>query len=97
MVRTYDNLGMVAQHRGDLAATENWYRNSLAIANALGDRPGMARSYGQLGLLAEARAREDLAAALDWIVRGVTLSPTSRTLRPAGRRARRLPRRPGDP
>ena len=37
----------------------------------MGDRPGMALSYGQLGLLAE--WNQDPAAALDWTVRCVAL------------------------
>jgi hypothetical protein len=62
---------VVAQERGALAASEGWYRKALEIEEALGNRPGMAMSYGQLGLLAE--AREDLAAALDWTVRCIAL------------------------
>jgi hypothetical protein len=62
---------MVAQDRGDLAAAEQWYQKSLAIKEALGDRPGLATSYGQLGLLAELRG--DVAGALDWTVRCVAL------------------------
>jgi hypothetical protein len=46
---------------------ESWYRQSLQINEALGDRPSLASSYGQLGLLAEARG--DPAKALDWMVR----------------------------
>jgi len=61
----------VAQRRGDLTAAENWYRKSLEIKEALGDRPGMATTYGQLGLLAE--KCKDIAAALDWTVRCVAL------------------------
>ena len=57
--------------RGDLATAEGWYRKSLEIKEALGDRPAMALTYGQLGLLAE--AREDLATALDWTVRCIAL------------------------
>jgi tetratricopeptide (TPR) repeat protein len=55
---------MVAQDRGDLAAAEEWYRKSLAIREALGDRPGLARSYHQLGIVAQDRG--DLAAAEEW-------------------------------
>jgi hypothetical protein len=58
---------------GEDAAAEEWYRKSLAIGEALGNRPGMAIRYGQLGLLAEARG--DLAAALDWVVQCVALFP----------------------
>ena len=62
---------MVAQDRGDLAAAERWYQQALQIQEALGDRPGLARTYGQLGLLAEVRG--DAVAALDWMVRCVAL------------------------
>jgi len=68
---TYHQLGMVAQHRGDLAAAEGWYRKSLEINEALANRPHMAMTYGQLGLLAE--TRKDLVAALDWTVRCIAL------------------------
>jgi len=61
----------VAQYRGDLAAAEDWFRKSLEIKEALGNRPGMALTYGALGLLAE--ARKDLLTALDWTVRCVAL------------------------
>ena len=39
----------------------------------MGDRPGLALTYGQLGSLFE--ARRDPAAALDWVVRCVSLFP----------------------
>jgi hypothetical protein len=42
MAQSYHQLGMVAQHRGDLAAAEGWYRKSLEIKEALSSRPGMA-------------------------------------------------------
>lgn len=42
---TYHQLGVVAQHSGDLAAAEQWYRKALAIKDALGDRHGLANSY----------------------------------------------------
>ena len=71
LATAYHQLGMVAQDRGALDEAEVWYRKSLAINEQLGDRPGMAPSYGQLGLLHE--ARDDLPAALDWTVRCVAL------------------------
>ena len=46
------NLGIVAQDRGRLEEAEDWYRKSLAIYEDLGDRPGMASSYHQLGMVA---------------------------------------------
>jgi tetratricopeptide (TPR) repeat protein len=54
----------VAQRRGDLAAAEEWYQKSLAIREALGDRPGLAMSYHQLGMVAQHRG--GLAAAEEW-------------------------------
>jgi hypothetical protein len=46
-----------------------WYARSLAISEELGDRPKMAFSYGQLGLLAEARGSP--GQVLEWTVRCV--------------------------
>ncbi len=43
-------LGMVAQQRGDYEAALDWYRQSLAINEQLGNRAGMATSYHQLGM-----------------------------------------------
>lgn len=48
-------LGMVAQHRGDYDGALDWYRKSLAIEEQLGNRAGMANSYGQLGMVAQDR------------------------------------------
>ena len=50
-----------------------WYRKTLEIREALGDRPMLAAIYHQLGLLSEARA--DPGTALDWMVRCVALFP----------------------
>ena len=62
---------MTAQDRGRLDEAEDWYRKSLAIEEELGNRPGMAITYAQLGLLAEAQAQAPLALA--WNIRCVTL------------------------
>jgi hypothetical protein len=62
---------MAAQDRGRLEEAEDWYRKSLAIKEELGNRPGMALTYAQLGLLAEARAQYTLA--LQQNIRCVTL------------------------
>ncbi len=40
---------MTAQDRGQLDEADNWYRRSLAINEELGNRPGMASTYHQLG------------------------------------------------
>ena len=71
LVVFHHQLGIVAQHRGQLEQAEQWYQKSLEITEALGNRPGMASTYGQLGLLSE--KRQDFGAALDWIVRCVAL------------------------
>ena len=39
---------MLAETRDELDDAEAWCRKSLAIEEALGNRPGMAVSYGQL-------------------------------------------------
>jgi tetratricopeptide (TPR) repeat protein len=57
-------LGMVAQQRGDYDKALDWYRQSLAILEELGDRAGMATSYHQLGIVAYLRG--DFDRALDW-------------------------------
>jgi len=43
-------LGVVAQNRGAYDEALEWCRKSLTIAEELGDRAGMARSYGQLAV-----------------------------------------------
>ena len=53
-------LGMTAQARGRLDEAQDWYRKSLAINEELGNRPGMASTYAQLGLLAETRQQGPL-------------------------------------
>jgi tetratricopeptide (TPR) repeat protein len=67
----YHELGRVVQHRGDLAAAEQWYCKSLEIEEALGYRPGMASSYHQLGILAHERG--DLAAAEEWYRKSIEI------------------------
>jgi tetratricopeptide (TPR) repeat protein len=57
-------LGIVAQHRGHLDQAEDWYRQSLAIKEDLGDRPGMALSYHHLGIVAQQRGQ--FGQAEDW-------------------------------
>jgi Tetratricopeptide repeat len=62
---------MTAQDRGRPDEADDWYRKSLAISEELGNRPYMALTYAQLGLLAEARTQAPLA--LTWNIRCVTL------------------------
>ncbi|MCP2269285.1 tetratricopeptide repeat protein, partial [Actinokineospora diospyrosa] len=66
-------LGMIAQDRGRLEDAERWYQQSLTIKENLGDRPGMARSYAQFGLLAEKRGNE--RQAMNWALRCIVLFP----------------------
>jgi tetratricopeptide (TPR) repeat protein len=61
---TYHQLGMVAQHRGELEQAEQWYRKSLEIEEALGDRPRLASTYHELGMVAQDRG--ELAQAEQW-------------------------------
>jgi len=62
---------MTARLSGWLDEAEDWHRKSLTIKEELGNRPGMARTYAQLGLLAEKRDQAPLA--LEWNIRCVTL------------------------
>ena len=55
---------IVAYARGDYDQALDWYRKSLEIFEALGDRAGMANSYHQLGIVAHKRG--DYDQALDW-------------------------------
>jgi tetratricopeptide (TPR) repeat protein len=61
LAATYHQLGMVTQERGRLDEAEDWYRRSLAVAEEMGDRPGMAAGYHQLGMVADRRGRPDEA------------------------------------
>ena len=45
----YHQLGITAGDRGRLDEADDWYRKSLTINEELGNRPGMATTYGQLG------------------------------------------------
>ncbi|MFI7594448.1 tetratricopeptide repeat protein [Micromonospora sp. NPDC049359] len=51
----YQQLGILAQLRGDYAEAERRYQQSLAIEEALGNQAGMASSYHQMGILAQYR------------------------------------------
>jgi tetratricopeptide (TPR) repeat protein len=64
MARSYHQLGMVAQERGQLPQAEQWYRKSLEIEEALGNRSGMAASYHELGRVAQRRGQ--LPQAEQW-------------------------------
>lgn len=49
------------------------YRNSLEISESLGNRPGLAMTYAQLGVLTATQG--DNVRALDWTARCVALFP----------------------
>ncbi|MFY1615662.1 tetratricopeptide repeat protein [Micromonospora sp. WMMD736] len=51
----YQQLGILAQLRGDYAEAERRYQQSLTIEEELGNRSGMASSYHQMGILAQYR------------------------------------------
>jgi len=71
MAATYHQLGNSSYRRGRLDEAEDWYRQALTINEELGNRPSLALSHGQLGLLAE--ARQQPGQALDWMVKCVTM------------------------
>jgi tetratricopeptide (TPR) repeat protein len=52
---------MIAQDQGELDHAERWYRKSLDIREQLDNRPGMASSYHQLGIIAQLRGELDEA------------------------------------
>ena len=52
----------------------DWHRKSLEIKESLGNKPGMAISFGQLGLLAEKNGNR--LEALDWTLRAINLFDT---------------------
>jgi Tetratricopeptide repeat len=50
---------------------EDWYRKSLTIFEAFGDRPGMAATFHELGVTAQDCGRPDEAA--DWYRKSLTI------------------------
>jgi len=64
LARVAQNLGIVANIRGDLAAAETHYRRSLTAFEALGDRRGSAITLHNLGMLAADRGAHIDACAL---------------------------------
>jgi tetratricopeptide (TPR) repeat protein len=57
--------------RGHLKEAEDWYRQALTTNDDLDNKPAMATTYGQLGVLAKRRGRDE--EALEWTVRCVAL------------------------
>jgi tetratricopeptide (TPR) repeat protein len=64
LARVAQNLGIVANIRGDLAGAEMHYRRSLAAFEALNDRRGSAITLHNLGMLAADRGAHADACAL---------------------------------
>jgi len=58
------------QH-GQLADAERYYRDAIAIEEALNDRTTLAAAYVQLGQVLGARG--DLDGALEWTIRSAAL------------------------
>ena len=50
----------------------DWYRKSLAVSEELGDNPGLAGRYHQLGMIAQGQGRLDEAA--DWYRKSLAVS-----------------------
>lgn len=60
----YQQLGTVAQKRGELAEAEAWYHKALEIREDIKNRFDMASTYHQLGIVAQ--NRRDLDKAEGW-------------------------------
>ena len=67
----YHQLGMTAQHRGQLDEADDWYRKALTIFGDLSDRPRLAAVYHQLGITAQHRGQLDEAD--DWYRKALTI------------------------
>jgi len=70
----FHQLGRVTQERGALGDAEVWYRKSLEIKEAIGNRSGMATGYHQLGRIAEERSALDDAEG--WYRRSLEIHKT---------------------
>lgn len=73
---TYDKLGDLARLRERLDEADEWYCQSLAIAERRHDSDGMARSMHSLGILS--RKRGQLPEAESWFRRSLTLAERAR-------------------
>ncbi|MCD9902243.1 CHAT domain-containing protein [Streptomyces sp. MT29] len=67
----YHQLGRVAEDRGLLGEAESWYRKSLSIVEALGDRAGMASGYHQMGVVSQDRGL--LGEAESWYRKSLSI------------------------
>lgn len=66
-----NQLGRVAQERGELTQAEDWYLKSLQIKESLGDDFGVANTCQNLGVLTQMRG--DLARAEKWYRKSLTI------------------------
>ncbi|MBO0822179.1 MAG: tetratricopeptide repeat protein, partial [Nocardiopsaceae bacterium] len=73
---TYDQLGKLAEGRGRLAESEEWWAESLALAEQRHDWDGTARALHSLGRLS--RGRGQLDEAERWYRRCLTLAEQAR-------------------
>jgi tetratricopeptide (TPR) repeat protein len=64
LAASYHELGTLAYQRHHFDEADRWYRRSLEIKAASGDKPGLAVGYHQLGILAENRGDLDEAERL---------------------------------
>lgn len=76
---TYDALGHLTEDRGRLSEAEEWYVESLALAEQRHDWDGTARSMHNLGMLS--RKRGQLEEAERWYRRCLTLAESVRDRR----------------
>ena len=70
----FNNLGNIAEIRGDLDAAEDYQKRSLAIGETLGDKQGIAISLVSLGNIAQTRG--DLDAAEEYQKRSLAINET---------------------
>ncbi len=62
-----NNIGLIYDARGDYEAALEWYQQSVALKEELGDRAGMATTLHNMGHIA--LAQRDLRRALDFFTR----------------------------
>ena len=72
MARSYGQLGILAQDRGDHEEAALKYQRSLDVDERLGNQAGMATSYSQLGIL-DADRGAPAAAVIAWHVKALAI------------------------
>lgn len=77
----YHQLGMIAQERGLAERAGEWYRQSLALNERLGDDPSAAADYHQLGMLAA--ESEQYRDAESWYLKALDIRRRLGLERPA--------------